>query len=542
MPEVITGGPLRRPVRQFLTAAGLWLALLSEGYGQDLQAGCPAPPRAPAFVTDTVDELGQIKTHRERWRESLPWQQLLRELDRLRFDGLNPQNYLLSDLARIADQLAAGIPPTDCQSELATLAMVWSLADLSRGRLNPEELGLMWHQNQLQRDALGFAIDIHRDFYHQRGVPQAYQNARPDIRPYRALRAAFRDLRRELPESWPLVPDGPTLRLGDEGSRVFAVARRLAAQAYLRFPDAGQAPGSPEPLESADRKFDEPLERAIKAFQQDHGLTPDGLVGKDTLAALNTAPGAWLARVRANLERLRWIAPYYTDDMVLVDIAGARVWLIRDGREVWRGNTQVGRPERKTPALTSAISHVTLNPTWTIPPTVFYEDTLPAIQADPFYLYRNRLTVLDRSGNVLDPEEVDWSAPGNLLLRQAAGPGNALGEVAIRFPNPFAVYLHDTPSRWLFDTPDRFYSSGCVRVENAMELTDRLFRQAPDPVRQQVANLRQSGETRNVSLPARVTLVMAYWTAEAGPGGRIHFRPDTYEEDRLVIDLLDEEI
>lgn len=538
MPEAPTERRLRRTIRQVTGIAVLVLAQPFQAHAQNLEAGCPSASEAPTFVLRAVDELDLIKPHQERWQEPLQWQRLLRELDRLRFDGLTPQNYHLPDLARIADQLSGGMPPTPCQAKLATLALAWSLSDLARGRLDPEELGLLWHQDPRRIDVERFAIHIHRDFYHQLGLQQAYRSARPSLPAYQQLRAAYREQQRTLPESWPPVPDGPTLRKGDIDARIAALANRLAAQGYIA-PDYASANHASSP-EKNGPYFDQNLAAAVKAFQRDHGLEADGLVGRTTRETLNIAPGAWSARTRANLERLRWVAPYYSRDMVLVDIAGAEVRLVRDGLEVWRGNTQVGRPERKTPALTSTISHVTVNPTWTIPPTVLYEDTLPAIQADPDYLYRNRLTVLDRNGNVLFPDEVDWSHPGNLMLRQAAGPGNALGEVVIRFPNPFAVYLHDTPSRRLFGTPERFYSSGCVRVENAVQLTDLLFSTAPESARQRIEDTRNSGDTRNISLPTRIPLVMAYWTAEADADGHIRYRQDTYEEDRLVIDLLDE--
>ncbi len=525
----------RRSWRQILVVviAGLWFPC-TWVQAQSYTADCTQPEKVPDFISDTATHLAAIKGNQERWRNPLHWHRLIRELDRLRIDGLSPQNYFLADIARIAGGVNGENLPAACEAELATLAMVWSLTDLRYGRLDPTELGLMWHHNPTPRDAEQFAIEIHRDFYHRSGLHQAYQRARPDAAPYVNLRNAYREFRRKLPRTWPDIPAGDALEPGDRSPRVQALAERLTAQDYLpQAAPSSELMGYPV--------YDNALIEAVKRFQLDHGLQSDGVVGKNTLEALNRAPATWVATIRANLERLRWISPYLAPEMVMVDIAGAGVSYHRNGRRIWQGNAQVGRPERKTPALTSAISHATVNPTWTIPPTVFYEDTLPAIQQNPDYLEKNRLTVLDRSGNVLDPENVDWSRPSGLLLRQAAGPGNALGEVAIRFPNPFAVYLHDTPSQWLFNTPNRFYSSGCVRVEGAIELTRLLFRHASPTAHQRFEQVYRTGDTRNVSIPAPIPLIMGYWTAQATPNGDIRFREDTYGQDRLVVDVLDGE-
>ncbi|SFR76287.1 Murein L,D-transpeptidase YcbB/YkuD [Marinobacter daqiaonensis] len=525
-------------------AATLCLILLSAPMrAQSLEVPCPESVETPEFVLETLLHLESIKPHHDRWQEPLQWQRLLRQLDRLRIDGLSPQSYFLAELALVAQQIWSGAEPTQCHARLASLALAWSLSDLKFGRLDPDELGLMWHHQPVERDAELFAIDIHRNFYSRGGLREAYQIARPDAPAYLELRSAFREWRKALPLSWPSVAPGPTLGPGDSTPRVQALVERLAVQGYLPTPSHENPEANPSAANSSPyRRYDDSIRLAVESFQRDHGLGVDGVVGPRTLETLNRSPASWTAQVRANLERLRWVSPYLADRMVLVDINGADVSYFEGGREAWRSNTQVGRPERKTPALTSAISHVTVNPTWTIPPTVFYEDTLPAIQKDPEYLSRNNLTVLDRSGNPIPPEDVDWSRPGALMLRQAAGPGNALGQVAIRFPNPFSVYLHDTPSQRLFQMPNRFYSSGCVRVENAPELTEHLFAGAPTELRRQLEQLRGSGETRNIHLPQPVPLVMAYWTAEVSDAGRLRFRKDIYEHDRLVIDVLHEEL
>ena len=127
-----------------------------------------------------------------------------------------------------------------------------------------------------------------------------------------------------------------------------------------------------------------------------------------------------------------------------------------------------------TPPLKSQITRLTLNPTWTVPPTILQQDKLPLIREDAGYLARHGMRVLDAQGNDLDPASIDWHAPRNIMLRQEAGPANPLGQVAIRFANPFSVYLHDTPSKPLFDLSQRALSSGCVRVEVALQLVDLL--------------------------------------------------------------------
>lgn len=506
---------------------------------QPVETECPDWREPPEAVSGLVAELGRLQPHEERWQRPADWQRLLRELVDLRADGLNPGYYHLPEIALIAGRQTGDRLPDRCHAGLASLMLAWSVWDLSFGRLEPESLGLLWHQHSRLPETSTLSRNLHNAFHSTEGLRLAFENARPSHPAYQNLRKAYGNRLETLALQWPALSPGPTLRPGDRNARVGELAHRLIAQGYLR----GRTPwpGGPDADTNGARTFDQTMASAVADFQQDHGLTPDGLVGKRTRAALNLSPAAWTARMRANLERMRWYAHHMQPDQLLVDIAAARVTLFRDGEPVWDGRAQVGRAERKTPALTSTISHVTVNPTWTIPPTIFYEDALPEIQADPSYLYRNRLTVLDRTGTPLDPEQVDWTRPGNLLLRQAAGPGNALGEVAIRFPNPFSVYLHDTPSRRLFGTPERFYSSGCVRVENAVSLTDELFQGASEGLWRQLDQARLSGDTRNVSLPRGIPLIMAYWTVEADATGRISFRPDTYEEDEQVIDLLDAE-
>jgi Uncharacterized protein conserved in bacteria len=246
-----------------------------------------------------------------------------------------------------------------------------------------------------------------------------------------------------------------------------------------------------------------------------------------------------LTTIRLNLERLRWVDDDLGQDGLLVDIAGQRLYLNVGDNLGWSGRIQVGTSARQTPALVSYLSHLTLNPTWTVPPTVLRKDKLPEIRKDPAYLSRHHIRVFDQLGSELDPSVIDWNRPGPVTLRQDAGPDSALGLVAFRFANPFSVYLHDTPSKKLFDVEERFFSSGCVRVENAPALAEQLVK---DHAPGQISRYREimgSGKTRNLSLSTQVPLLMAYWTVVADEQGNLRYRPDLYNRDARLKALLD---
>ena len=169
-----------------------------------------------------------------------------------------------------------------------------------------------------------------------------------------------------------------------------------------------------------------------------------------------------------------------------------------------------------------------------MPPTILREDKLPAIRRDIGYLARSNMSVIDYQGNVLNPHSINWSAPSGIMLRQGPGPSNALGLVAIRFANPFTVYLHDTPSQHLFGRATRTVSSGCVRVEDAQKLVDQLLFDATPQERERIVQIQASGKTRNVNLAQPIPVLLAYWTVEVDMDNRLRFRSDNYGHDAKI--------
>ena len=477
------------------------------------QSLCPIPVELPA--RQRLQAFYVLLDHRPQW-EADRLTALTGQLEQLADDGLDPSEYLpVRSPADASDPLQQA-----CDELRASHTYLQALRHLHKGRYPREQLEPLWRPSPRPEEE-AYLLNLAT-----RGLddlPAAFSSARPNLPQYQALRAHHARLRGQPLPAFEPVPDGPLLRPGRSDPRVPLMRYRLFQAGYL--PEARPA-SEADPL-----RHDPRLVVALERFQEEHGLKVDGVLGKATLAELNIGPAQRRAQVRINLERLRWLAGDMEARQLLVDIAGGRLLLYRDGMPVWETRTQVGRADRRTPQLKSRINRLTLNPTWTVPPTILREDKLPQIRRDLGFLARHQMVVLDHQGRRLAPGSVDWSHPRGILLRQAAGPSNPLGRVALRFENPFSVYLHDTPSQRLFDEAQRSVSSGCVRVENALGLTDLLLEEGEHA---RVTHLLESGRTHEYRLAQSMPILMAYWTAEVDADNRLRFRPDVYGLDAAL--------
>jgi len=457
---------------------------------------------------------------------------LFTQLENLVDDGLEPRAYHLEPLRELAAVDDPSPRLSACVEVLATTAYLQALRDLAYGRLEQATVEPLWEPEsmaveQSQAPLLALA---------QAGLndpAQAFEQARPDFGPYRDLRQRYAELRRQVLPQWLAIPGGSSLKPGAVDGRVPLLEQRLQLHGDL-------SQGAPALVAEETSVYSTALVEAVKAFQRNHLLKPDGVVGPATLAELNRSASERMDQIRINLERLRWLSREIEPTSVLIDVAGAEVMFLRDHAIAWQARTQVGRPARPTPLLRSRITHLTLNPTWTIPPTILREDKLPELRRDAAgYLAANRMRVIDYDGNEVDPRSVDWERPGRVMIRQEAGTHSPLGKVAIRFPNPFSVYLHDTPSQRLFDNLPRLFSSGCVRIERVTELVDQLLAEATPGERARIARQWDSGRTLRADLPRPVPILMAYWTAQVGADGQVQFRPDIYGHDARLLKALD---
>jgi murein L,D-transpeptidase YcbB/YkuD len=293
--------------------------------------------------------------------------------------------------------------------------------------------------------------------------------------------------------------------------------------------------------------FDAELESAVKRFQARHGLEPDGLVGGDTLAALNVPVRDRIRQIRVNLERRRWLPDDLGERHIMVNIAGFEMSVVDAGEIVMRQRVIVGRDYRQTPVFSGRMTYLVLNPSWEVPHSIASRDLLREVQADQRYIDRMGFDIFRGWGanqQRIDAAEVDWQAlsPQRMpyRFRQRPGPLNALGQVKFMFPNKHAVYLHDTPSRELFNRAERAFSSGCIRVQEPLALADHLLagseRWSPDALRQALDSRREM----TVALPQAMPVHLQYLTAW-GSDGRLELRRDIYNRDAAVADALEAE-
>ena len=328
------------------------------------------------------------------------------------------------------------------------------------------------------------------------------------------------------------MPGGEVLKVGSTGTRVAALRARLTITGDLTAPD----PADPE-------VFDEGLEAGVKRFQERHGLDPDGKVGPQSVEELNVPVEARIDQIRATLERVRWVFRDVEEDYLIVDIAGFHAYLFKEGERIWSTRVQVGKAYHATPVFKDTMLYLDFNPTWTIPPGILRNETLPRVRKDPDYLSRNNMSVVTNSGKIVDPSTIDWAATATkgfpYMIRQEPGPHNALGRVKFIFPNQYMVYLHDTPSKGLFTRTERAFSHGCIRTENPFELATLLLGdQGWDRAR--VDQVVASKKNTRVNLEEPITVMLLYWTAEADAEGTVFFRRDVYDRDPPIIKGLDQ--
>jgi murein L,D-transpeptidase YcbB/YkuD len=444
-------------------------------------------------------------------------------------DGLDPADYHLEAIEAILAEKVGADEGADLDV-IVSDAVASMVDDVRYGRVRPVTLNPTWNVNP--RDSAAPLEEMLAKIASSPAPDRAIEAARPDHFVYKGLVAALARLREiEAAGGWPRVPAGGSIRPGASSSRIPAVRARLAATGEIRSASAGDS-----------TRYDDRLVAAVKLFQARHRLGEDGVIDEATVQAMNVPVAARIAQVRANLERARWVLGGLADDFVLVNLPAFKAYLIRGGRNVWETRVQVGEVGRQTPSFRSDMKTVVFNPDWTVPPTILEEDVLEGMRRGEDMIARKKLMILDQNNEPVDPSSIDWGSVTAetfpYTLRQPPGEDNALGRVKFLFPNKYSIYLHDTPHQELFEAERRTFSSGCIRVEHALDLAEQLL----DPQGWNDAKIQsalEAGKTQYVNLEDPLPIVIVYWTVSVGATGEVRYARDIYGFDAPLVAALE---
>jgi murein L,D-transpeptidase YcbB/YkuD len=452
-------------------------------------------------------------------------------------EGLDPKNY---EAGQIAALFGARDPRSLARLDtLLTFNLIKYVHDVSRGQIKPrrDEPAELTRAGEVDFEPLATmekvlgAPDIAA---YLAGLPPGhrhYRNLKQALKTYRGLAAAG---------GWAAVPAGVSLRPGDQDERMFAVIRRLAVTGDLA-PDTPPVP-----------YYDPLLEPAVKRFQSRHGLATDGVIGRNTLAAMNVPVTGRIRQIIINMTRWRWQEQGLGRKYILVNIANFDLTAFEEGRETFSFPVIVGKFQHQTPIFSDRIIYVEVNPYWNVPPSIAKNEDLPKLRRDPRYLVKRHVRLFSSwSGDAreIDSTTVDWHSVSRARmarykLRQDPGPWNALGRIKFVFPNQYDVYLHDTPTQRLFARTQRDFSHGCIRVSDPLGLAAFVLTHGTSIwSREEVREIIEEGRRTIIRLPETVPVHITYQTSWVDKNGIIYFNNDVYGRDeRLLKTLFNESI
>ncbi len=470
------------------------------------------------------------------WTRNELVDELFEELDGAIDQGFRPDDFKLDEL-RTAFKTSQGGDASDQAffDILATDAAVKLVHHLVFGKVDPNALDDDWNFSKpvVQQDP----ATVLNQFLQGEGFSALIEHIDIDNAQYAMLVDALSKYRAIASQGgWTKVPEDTVLKPEMVDPAVGKLRERLVAEGYA---GAGASSETSQDGENPAWVYDDNLVELVKNFQSRHGLEADGVIGGKTFGSLNKPVEDRINKLRLSLERGRWLMREIDDEFVLVNIAGARTYMVKSDGTLWTTRSITGSAYRKTPVFRDEIEYMEFNPTWTVPASIFRKDKLSRIRQDPTYLSRNNYVVRNKDGQTIPAHLVNWGAknPGVTLVQQP-GPDNALGLVKFMFPNKYAVYLHDTNDPSLFDRNERNLSSGCVRLEYPFEFASLLMEGEPDWSRQKMQSILDSGKTTRINLPEPMPVLLTYWTAWV-EDGIVHFREDPYERDARILAALD---
>ncbi len=454
---------------------------------------------------------------------------IMQELEEIKWDGLNPERYNLAQLKKLKEKL--GKKETTLAEAIAfdtalTYSYLMAASDLLFGKITPKKVDSLWyHANDSSWNAAAALTSIQEKF----APLDAYRSAVPT---YSLLRAEYKHYM-GLAGDTSLTNAITTLR----DSAIPASEK----EGYITTIINKTAPWI---TTSPDDSVSE-WAQLITTYQDYMGIKPTAKLDSTTLACLTTLPDSVLPKITANLERLRWMQRDFGDLYVLVDIPLMQLFLRQGGKNAMHMRVVVGKKERQTPSLYARMANVVINPPWGVPPTILKKEVLPGIQKNgKAYLAKKGLKIYDNKGKQVSVSTITAKNYKRYNYKQAPGDDNALGYVKFNLPNPWDIYLHDTPHRGDFVKRERALSSGCIRVQYPQEMALFILSQLEKKKfdQEKLDSIIKTHKTQWNVLANKIPVHITYLTAfEDTTGQHIHFIKDVYHRDDKLISMLGKE-
>lgn len=449
-------------------------------------------------------------------------QQFLQRLQNATLDGLDPAAYPVDELRQLAADAQRGGAEEGAKAELYFSSFfIAYAADLKIGRVAPQKVDPNLFRNRKTIDAFRVLTELKK----QPDAGKAASLFEPRNNHYQVLKRMLRAYTRVINEglAWPVIGQGDSLKPGGSDARVPKIRELLSFTGDYDGPD------------SASTKYDTALFEAVKKFQVRHGLEAKGLLGKQTVTAMNIKPEERQRQIILNMERWRWMPDQLGEEHFLINIAGFELEWVQGKSERERMNVVVGAVATQTPEFSDELEYVELNPTWTVPYSIATKEMLPKLKSDPYH-YAAEFEVF-ANGKLSDWGNVNWSAYGSgkfpFTFRQKPGPKNALGKVKFMLPNAHNIYLHDTPAKDKFANSTRAFSHGCIRLSRPADLAYALLGDKLGMSPALINSIWSTSQTKQIVLPKKIPIHIVYATAFATENG-IEFRSDVYGRDRKL--------
>ena len=433
-------------------------------------------------------------------------------------DGLNPTDYPVPDFA------AATTPDALADAELKLTASMFDYARQAQsGRMHWSQVSadILYPEHPVDPSEVLAKVTTAAD------ASAALDSYNPPQKLYKELKAKLAELRGQ--------GSGPVIEIADGPALKYTPAGKKQAEIVVEDPRVPQLRAKLGITENAsDTRYDAAVAEAVRKFQNGAEIKATGILDDKTVKALNTPKrDKQIDTVLVNMERWRWLprdlgVPSLGDAYVILNIPDYTLKVMQRGQQVWTTRVVTGKPgTHATPLLTETMKYITVNPTWNVPPSIVYNEYLPALQQDP--------TVLQRMGLKLEQNR-----DGSVHISQPPGEANALGRIRFNFPNKFLVYQHDTPDKNLFAKEDRAFSHGCMRVQNPDQYASVLLNIAMPNEKYTPERVRSMYGKSEIDLkfPTPIPVNITYQTAFVDDAGKLQFRKDVYGRDSTMINIL----